>query len=130
MGEASMLMEMDFASDTPIYQQIRDQVVLGIAKGELALGESLPTVRAMSDEIGVNAMTISKGYQLLKEEGYITTDRRSGTRVSESIVTSDKAKVFFLEKLTLILAEAKVHGLNLDDINQQAKNVYETFEKG
>lgn len=76
-----MLLHLDFGSDIPIYQQIRDQIVVGIADGRLAPGQRLPTVRALAEESGVNTMTVSKAYQLLKQEGYLQTDRRSGTVV-------------------------------------------------
>ena len=79
-----MLLQLDFSSDLPIYLQIRNQIVLGIAGGKLAPGERLPTIRALADEAGVNMMTVSKAYQLLKQEGYISTDRRSGAVVSET----------------------------------------------
>lgn len=70
-----MLLQLDFSSDVPIYQQIRNQVVLAIASGRLEPGEKLPTIRALAEEAGINMMTASKAYQLLKQEGYITTDR-------------------------------------------------------
>lgn len=75
-----MLLQLDFNSDTPIYQQIRDQIVLGIADGSLESGQRLPTIRALADEAGINMMTVSKAYQLLKQEGYIQTDRAAGSR--------------------------------------------------
>ena len=71
----------DFSGDAPIYQQIRDQVVAAIASGELRPGERLPTIRALAEECGINMMTVSKAYQLLKAEGYITTGRRDGAVV-------------------------------------------------
>ena len=64
-----MLLQLDFNSERPIYQQIRDQIVVGMARGQLRPGEKLPTVRALADEAGVNMMTVSKAYQLLKQEG-------------------------------------------------------------
>ena len=76
-----MLLQLDFSSDLPIYLQIRNQIVLGIASGALVPGERLPTIRTLADEAGVNMMTVSKAYQLLKQEGYIRTDRRSGAVV-------------------------------------------------
>ena len=76
-----MLLRLDFESSVPIYQQIRNQVVTGIASGRLAPGERLPTIRALAEEAGINMMTASKAYQLLKQEGYIRTDRRSGAVV-------------------------------------------------
>ena len=76
-----MLLQLDFESKTPIYRQIRDQVVLGIARGALRDGERLPSIRALAAESGVNMMTVSKAYALLREEGYIRADRRGGTTV-------------------------------------------------
>ena len=76
-----MILKLNMSSETPIYVQLRNQIVLGISDGRLAPGEQLPTVRALSEEIGINSMTVSKAYTLLKQEGYIYTDRRSGARV-------------------------------------------------
>ena len=73
-----MLLTFDFSSDTPLYIQLRNQIVVGIANGRLTPGEKLPTVRALAEESGINTMTVSKAYQLLKQEGYITTGRRFG----------------------------------------------------
>ena len=65
-----MLLHLDFSCDVPIYVQIRNQIVLGIAKGKLSAGEKLPTIRALSEECGINMMTVSKAYQLLRQEGF------------------------------------------------------------
>ena len=67
----NMVISINDASEIPIYQQIRNQIVLGISDGRLAPGEQLPTVRALAEEIGINSMTVSKAYTLLKQEGYI-----------------------------------------------------------
>ena len=48
------------ASDIPIYQQIRNQIVLAIGSGALSPGESLPTVRQLAESTGVNSMTVNK----------------------------------------------------------------------
>ena len=76
-----MLFRLDFQSAVPIYRQIRDQVVLAVAEGRLLPGEHLPTTRALAEDAGINVMTVSKAYQLLKSEGYLTADRRSGAVV-------------------------------------------------
>ena len=76
-----MIIKINTKSETPIYLQLRNEVVKGIGKGEFEIGESLPTVRQMAMELGVNTMTVSKAYQLLKTEGFIETDRRKGTVV-------------------------------------------------
>ncbi len=106
-----MIWNFDFQSETPLYLQLRNQVVLSVSKGELKPGDKLPTIRALSDESGINMMTISKAYQLLKSEGYVHTDRRSGTVIAEG---SPSATVppDILNRLRLVLAELRLEGLN------------------
>jgi len=105
-----MLLHLDFACDIPIYKQIRDQIVLGIADGHLAAGEKLPTIRALANETGVNIMTINKAYQLLKHEGYINADRRGGTVVSG--VNASLPVETVLEGLKAPAASAKLSGVS------------------
>ena len=107
-----MLIAFDFQSDIPLYIQLRNQIVVGIAQGKLIPGEQLPTIRALAEESGVNMMTISKAYQLLKREGYIHTDRRSGTVVALQKNVVDQSTV---DQLRLILSELRVGGLSDDD---------------
>lgn len=106
-----MLLQLDFESEEPIYLQIRNQIVQGIAAGALRDGERLPTIRAFADESGVNMMTVSKAYQQLRREGYLTADRRGGTVVSaqpRGAGVPDKT----LRALRLCLSELRVAGLD------------------
>lgn len=61
-----MIIELDMSSSTPIYVQLRNQIVKGIGKGELKTGEKLPTVRQLASDAGANTMTVNKAYQILK----------------------------------------------------------------
>ena len=108
-----MLMQLDFTSDLPIYKQIHDQIVMGIAGGKLQSGERLPTVRALANETGVNVMTINKAYQFLKQEGYITADRRGGTVVAGNPAAVPCGKT--LSELRMPVASAKLSGMTLDE---------------
>lgn len=102
-----MIIELDMNSSTPIYVQLRNQIVMGIGRGELKLGESLPTVRQLAQDIGVNTMTVNKAYQILKTEGYIKIDRRHGAIVSDNI---DMDKNDFLSMCNEIYSKMKVSG--------------------
>ena len=108
-----MLLRLDFNSDVPIYQQIRNQVVLAIAAGELKPGEKLPTIRALAEETGINMMTASKAYQLLKAEGYITTGRRDGATVR---IPERGANPETVEGLRLRICELRLAGMGKDEI--------------
>ena len=103
-----MLVHFDFASGVPLYRQLRDQIVLGLAEGRLAPGEKLPPVRVLAEESGVNTMTVSRAYQQLKAEGYLRTDRRGGS----VLIRPDGQR----ERLRLCLSELRLAGLNKDEI--------------
>lgn len=117
-----MLLRLDFSVETPIYQQIRNQIVRYIASGELAPGQQLPTIRALAEDCGVNMMTVSKAYTQLKQEGYIQTDRRAGTVVSHKKPASLPEKV--REDLLLALSEAKAAGADPETVLALVKEVF------
>lgn len=108
-----MLIRLDLSGGAPIYQQLRDQVVVGIASGALRPGERLPTVRALAEELGVNMMTVSRAYQLLKAEGYITTGRRDGAMVCAPASGPAEETV---DGLRLRLCELRLAGLGREEI--------------
>ena len=112
-----MIIELDMNSSTPIYVQLRNQIVMGIGRGELKLGESLPTVRQLAQDIGVNTMTVNKAYQILKTEGYIKIDRRHGAIVSDNI----DMDIVFREKLE---AEAAINGMDKNDFLSMCNEIY------
>lgn len=60
-------------------------MVAAIAQGKLRQGEALPSVRQLAADIGVNMHTVNKAYALLKVDGYLVIDRRSGARVAERL---------------------------------------------
>ena len=118
-----MLLRLDMASRTAIYMQIRNQVVLGIAAGELAPGEKLPTIRALAEQCGVNMMTVNKAYGLLRHEGYITTDRRGGTVVSGSPGAGALSEKY-AAALKVIAAEARLAGLDEEEFAPLCRQAY------
>ena len=58
-------------SEVPIYKQITDQVRQGIATGRLAVGEQLPSVRALAEELVLNPNTVARSYADLAREGML-----------------------------------------------------------
>lgn len=123
-----MLLEIDEQSEHPIYQQIIDQIIIGIAKGELLSGEALPSVRQLADEIGVNMMTVSKAYNKLKQEGYIVTDRRNGTKISANLVLTPDWQADIQQQLELLLAKATLHQQSESDIQEIVASIYKKFD--
>lgn len=111
--------------DIPIYMQIRNQIVEGISDGRLEPGEQLPTVRALAQEIGINTMTVSKAYQMLKQEGYIYTDRRSGARIRTSFHQVDTLSEENRALLRQVISEAKVRGITKERFLSECESIFE-----
>ena len=118
----SMIPQFDNSDDAPIYRQIRNQVVLTLADGRLKPGDRLPTIRALADASGINMMTVSKAYQLLKQEGYITSDKHRGAVVNGRLpALSEQSR----NRLRLILSEAKLGGMSKDDALDLCAHFYD-----
>jgi DNA-binding transcriptional regulator YhcF (GntR family) len=119
-----MILELDFSTDVPIYLQIRNQVVMGIADGRLSAGEKLPTIRALATETGINMMTASKAYALLKQEGYIQADRRSGAVVCGGISSPGLIPPKLKQSLKLLIAEAVLGGISQQEFLELCLQIY------
>lgn len=125
-----MILRIDFDSEVPIYIQIKNQVIEGIARGEIENEEEMPSVRALAEDIGVNMHTVNKAYTLLKDEGYIKIDRRKGAVVSLNLNQSmEKFKDNLNENLYYYMAECFNRGLNKDEIKTYIDQVFLDFDK-
>ncbi len=86
---------MSFSIDplgvTPPFEQLRAQVLAGIADGSLAAGSRLPTVRALAEELGLAANTVARSYRELEAAGAIETRGRNGTFISLSMDAAEHA---------------------------------------
>jgi len=94
-----MLIIFDPQSGVPVYRQVMDQIKFHIASGLLAPGDELPSIRALSSDLGVNPMTISKAYSFLEMEEIV--DRRPGKPLVVKEVkqkTLDRRKLEQLEE--------------------------------
>ena len=127
-----MLLTLDFESDLPIYQQIRQQVMLGVASGKLCPGESLPSVRQLAADIGVNLHTVNKAYQLLRDDGVVIIHRQRGVVVSENPQPRDSFEFFgsISERLEQLAAEAKALGMAKETFVSLAKVAWEDVASG
>jgi DNA-binding transcriptional regulator YhcF (GntR family) len=75
---------IDQHSATPPYEQLRTQVLDGIADGTLPAGTRLPTVRALAAQLGLAVNTVARSYRELETAGAIETRGRNGTVISLS----------------------------------------------
>ncbi len=91
----------------------------------LSPGEQLPTVRGLAEEIGINSMTVNKAYSLLKQDGYIFADRRSGARVRKEFAVTKRAFGEIKGIVEQIISEAKVSGMTKEEFFEICGKLYE-----
>lgn len=126
-----MIIELDLNSELPIYQQLRNQIVVGMAVGRLLPGDPLPSVRQLGVDLGINLHTVNKAYSLLKQEGFLTIHRQKGVVISDAAShRSDAVHLAHLEsELATLLAEARVRGLGLEQTKEMADAIWSRFNK-
>jgi len=119
-----LLIEINTLDQSPIYEQLRDQIVLGIAGKKLAPGETLPSVRRLAADLGINFHTVNKAYAMLYDEGYIVMDRRKGAMVSEAVKKDDTFISRHTNKLAITAAEAICHNTSLNEFITLCRECY------
>ena len=100
-----MVIEIDFQSDEALYTQLMNQIIMGIATSRLQEGDPLPSVRQLADTIGINMHTVNKAYSLLRQEGFVSIDRRKG-----AVICLDVDKLRAMEELKQNLRVALARG--------------------
>ncbi len=123
------MIALNLNSEIPIYTQLRNQIVEALARGEVAPGEPLPTVRQLAEDLGINPMTVNKAYGELKHQGYLETNLKKGTLVKQR----EAADPDFLKKiepqLRLLIAETVLHGVPRVDFMAAAERIYSQFSE-
>lgn len=124
-----MLIDIDPDSESPLYQQLRDQVVHGIADGTLKPGDALASVRQLAGQFGINAATVGKGYELLRHEGLVRTSRRSGSVIARGPDDQPTAgfEAGWADRLRTLLAEAVAHGVDDRSIREATNSLLLEF---
>ena len=89
-GKRSFEFRLDLHSGVPVYRQIIDQVMGGIAAGVLNGGDQLPTVRQVAVDLSINPNTVVRAYRELEIRGMLDTQQGTGTFVSHKKVQRDK----------------------------------------
>jgi len=97
-----MLLLVDRHNGVPAYRQIMDQIRFQIASGVLKEGDELPSTRALSAELELNPMTVSKAYGYLEKEGVL--ERRPGLPLIVRENCGEESAERRLEQLRLALA--------------------------
>jgi DNA-binding transcriptional regulator YhcF (GntR family) len=103
-----MFIEIEANSAVPIYLQLAQQIIEGVAKGSLKPGDSLPSVRSFAADLGMNMHTVNKAYHYLEEKEFIQIVQKKGVFIHENGVrkASELDRLRLKKELRPIVAEA------------------------
>ena len=126
MNRLTGKISLDFRSNLPIYLQIANQIEQAVARGELKLGDQLPTVRELATELRINFNTVGRAYRVLDETRLISTQRGRGTYIWEepSEETLRQLKRKNLEEMTRRYRDEILRlGYSLEDGLEELKRI-------
>jgi|SRR5271157_4082465 len=91
-GKKPIAFRLDLHSGVPVYRQIIDQVMGGIAAGALSGGDQLPTVRQVAVDLSINPNTVVRAYRELEIRGVLETQQGTGTFIGNQEVKRDEVE--------------------------------------
>lgn len=112
-----MTLTINRSLDDPVYEQVADQLRRLVASGALGPGTTLPSVRRLAGDLGVNLNTIARAYRLLEGEGFLEIRDRAGVTVSapaDAIEHSARARL--LEQMRVTLARLRQAGMATEEL--------------
>ena len=111
---------INHSSMIPIYEQIIEQVKALILKGELKENDALPSVRALSKELKISALTVKKAYDNLEQEGFTVTVHGKGTYIAASnteLMKEEKRKEVEAD-FELAIQKGRRYGMQDEEIKE------------
>ena len=113
-----MIPSINIYSATAVYVQIENAIQFSIASGELKATDRLPSVRQMSETLGINPNTVAKAYRDLEVMGLLYTRRGMGVFVNKGVQGRCRARcaTMIAEKLHEVTQEAKASGMSKKDV--------------
>lgn len=126
-----MLITIDVHSGVPAYRQLVDQIRLLVATGRLRPGDEIPSTRALSAELGLNPMTISRAWALLDEEGIL--ERRPGlplvVRARSGATSATARSAQFTRALRPIASMAQQLGISGKEAGEALRRLIDDHER-
>lgn len=102
----------------PLYEQITDQIKTMIRNGELTENDNLPSVRTLSKELKISALTVKKAYDTLEAEGFVVTVHGKGTYIAaaNAELLLEEQKKELEADLEMAIQKGRRYGISKEDI--------------
>lgn len=117
-----IMINLDYQSRTPIYEQIVNGIEKYVALGILKEKTQIPSIREMASSLGINPNTVKKSYDILENRGIITTISTKGTFISENTRKATEDKID--KEINIIrerIDELTKMGISYDEVIERIK---------
>lgn len=123
--------DVRYTNQTPIYQQLYDQISSQIISGVLKPDELLPSIRTAAKELRVSIITIKKTWEMLEASGLIYTIAGKGTYVkNHSSLHLEKKKIELISQaLKDVLVLSKSYQVSKDELMRMMINLYDEMHE-
>lgn len=127
-----MFIEIQTNSSVPIYLQLAQQLIEGIARGELKPGDALPSVRAFAADLGMNMHTVNKAYHYLEEKEFIQIVAKSGVIIQPNGIpkASEEEKQQLAAQIRPLVAEGLVLKLSEEEMVNMVQKLVQDIKEG
>ncbi|MBE6803657.1 MAG: GntR family transcriptional regulator [Ruminococcaceae bacterium] len=119
---------LDYHSRTPIYEQIKEQIVLDISRGVLKKDDQLPSLRQLSSQLGININTVKRALSELEAQGVIYSVAGKGIFISGNAESQNIYLEQSLDAVKNALISAKQMGASEEKITAILKEIYKGVE--
>ena len=119
---------LDYHSRTPIYEQIKEQIVLDISRGVLKKDDQLPSLRQLSAQLSININTVKRALSELEAQGVIYSVAGKGIFISGNAESQNIYLEQSLDAVKNALISAKQMGASEEKITAILKEIYKGVE--
>ncbi len=110
------MLQVDFSSRVPIYEQLCKNIVRLASAGVIKAGDKLPSVRTLATQLGVNPNTVAKAYRMLESEGYIFSTVGRGSFLTDRLSEDSAKKLIAVDELKKAVSKAHIFGVTKDEM--------------
>lgn len=119
------MISLNYRDARPIYEQVRDGLRHLVVTGAIAVGEKLPSVRAMAASLAINPNTIQRAYAALEEEGYVSTTPGKGAFVVRDSGGETPRRGELLRQFDALSTELLFLGMTAQELAQRVNRAEE-----
>lgn len=132
IGGLTLFIQIEPTSEIPIYTQLVNQLMELIATGTMKPSDSLPSVRSLASDLGVNMHTVNKAYHELERKNIIQIIPKSGAVVNVIPSTGpNELQIEYIKQMVKpLIAESIVYGMDKDQISSIINSIITEISEG